>query len=250
MIFYFSATGNSYHAANRLQNVFSGAVYNIGDCLDHMDFNFQLEKNEKLIFVFPLYFWGIPTIVEAFLKQVTFYPEEEINVIMTCGGTIGGADRYFSKLLKKKGFRIIKIYELVMETNYIILHTVDEIEIQQFKLKRAEETLGNIIESIKNQGESYHSSSWMGCKSKIIYQLYLHGRNTKYFYTSDRCISCGKCERECPIHIIKMQQNKPKWIQKKCVHCLRCLSNCPTGAIEYGRWTIGKERYHYPQSME
>lgn len=64
----------------------------------------------------------------------------------------------------------------------------------------------------------------------------------KKFYYTDKYIECGKCEKECVLNNISYIDGKPKW-NGNCTHCMACLSKCPTGAIEYGKKTVGKERY-------
>ena len=47
-----------------------------------------------------------------------------------------------------------------------------------------------------------------------------------------RCVSCGRCERACPMNCIRVAG---KAIERdRCVLCLSCTGVCPTGAIAYG----------------
>ena len=39
---------------------------------------------------------------------------------------------------------------------------------------------------------------------------------------------------------------KPAW-SKKCTHCMACICYCPTKAIEYGKKSVGKPRYHFEE---
>ena len=65
----------------------------------------------------------------------------------------------------------------------------------------------------------------------------------------EKCKGCGKCARLCPLGNIRMEEGRPHW-GDRCTHCMACLCGCPTGAIEYGRATKGKERYHFPGPEE
>lgn len=41
-----------------------------------------------------------------------------------------------------------------------------------------------------------------------------------------------------------LQNGKPVWGQD-CTHCMACLCCCPAEAIEYGKMSLGKPRYHF-----
>jgi len=60
-----------------------------------------------------------------------------------------------------------------------------------------------------------------------------------------RCISCGLCERICPVGNIRVQHGRPRFNQH-CILCLRCLHNCPREAIQIGRATVDKTRWRGP----
>lgn len=45
----------------------------------------------------------------------------------------------------------------------------------------------------------------------------------------EKCISCGKCERVCPMDIRVSSAPDPK----ECILCLRCLEECPKGALKF-----------------
>mgnify|MGYP002728531920 CR=1 FL=1 len=60
---------------------------------------------------------------------------------------------------------------------------------------------------------------------------------------NDKCIGCGKCAKMCPLNNIKLKNSKPVW-GKNCTHCMACICLCPTEAIEYGKKSVGKPRYH------
>ena len=66
--------------------------------------------------------------------------------------------------------------------------------------------------------------------------------SSKPFRGDDRCISCGKCEKLCPMNAVKLVDGKPVW-GEGCTHCMACISYCPTKAIEYGKKSVGKRRY-------
>lgn len=52
-------------------------------------------------------------------------------------------------------------------------------------------------------------------------------------YISDNCLSCGKCEKNCPAGCIN---SKEKIIDNElCLKCFKCISVCNNSAISFGR---------------
>lgn len=64
------------------------------------------------------------------------------------------------------------------------------------------------------------------------------------FTVSDACIGCGKCAQRCPLNNIRLNKDKPVW-GSNCTHCMACICYCPKEAIEYGKRSVGKPRYHF-----
>jgi ferredoxin len=65
------------------------------------------------------------------------------------------------------------------------------------------------------------------------------------FYSNEKCIGCGTCEKVCPVDNIKMIDKNPSW-QHKCEQCFACLQWCPQSAIQFGNNTENINRYHHP----
>ena len=63
----------------------------------------------------------------------------------------------------------------------------------------------------------------------------------KPFRATDACVSCGLCEKRCPVHNIKVE-GKPQW-GTDCTMCLACFHACPQHAIQYGNRTKNKGQY-------
>lgn len=53
----------------------------------------------------------------------------------------------------------------------------------------------------------------------------------KGYRITDKCTSCGKCEKNCPQKCIR--PGKPfEIIPENCLHCGACFENCPVNAVE------------------
>ena len=66
----------------------------------------------------------------------------------------------------------------------------------------------------------------------------------KAFAAGDACTGCGACAERCPMNNIAIRAGKPVW-GTACTHCMACLCYCPKEAIEYGKKSRGKPRYHF-----
>lgn len=74
--------------------------------------------------------------------------------------------------------------------------------------------------------------------------LYSVGENEKVFFVYP-VHTWGHCEQICPTQTIRLQNGKPEWANT-CIQCCACIHRCPVQAIEYGKITLRKGRYHHP----
>ncbi len=49
---------------------------------------------------------------------------------------------------------------------------------------------------------------------------------------TDKCVSCGTCESECPVGAISQGDTQYNIDAEACIDCGTCASVCPTEAIE------------------
>ena len=49
---------------------------------------------------------------------------------------------------------------------------------------------------------------------------------------TDKCVSCGTCESECPVGAISQGDTQYNIDADACIDCGTCASICPTEAIE------------------
>jgi MinD superfamily P-loop ATPase len=66
------------------------------------------------------------------------------------------------------------------------------------------------------------------------------------FWTQEQCNHCGLCQRICPVKNIQLVNGMPSWLHH-CEQCLACLHWCPQEAIQFGKSTISRQRYHHPE---
>lgn len=248
MIIYFSACGNSKQASEMLaQKIGDERVVNIAKAFKNNEFEYRLEDGESLGFVFPVYFWGVPSVVLDFIKQLKIenLKDNYVYTAMTCGSSTGLAGKMLKKALKKRGIALNAEYGIVMPDTYVVMFPVNEKSEAIEILDKAETYIDKVASSIKEKKTGKTNEYKGGIKQFITYITYpLYNkvyRKTKRFKVSDSCIGCGICAKICPVSAIEMkpeasdsEKNRPTWVLDKCVHCLACIHRCPQNSIANG----------------
>ncbi len=240
MIYYFSATGNSRLAAEKLAAETCDSAVNIVDALKNTDL---IQKSEITGFVFPVYFWGLPEIIKQFasMKEVKASLGSYVYCVITCGANTGTADKMLEKRLGRK---LDYSYSLRMPDNYVILYDPCTKEKARKFLIHAEKELEAVCADVNSRVSKRAGSTQGAMKSLFVPYLYDFFRTTGKFYADEKCISCGLCEKNCPDEAISIKNGKPEWIKNKCQHCTACINRCPVQAIQFGKKTSQRGRYN------
>jgi ferredoxin len=249
MIFYFSGTGNSLYVAQKLHESEEGELINMADAVNKKRFKYEVKEDEKIGFVFPVYFYGLPTLVSEFIQQLTIEGDTNpfVYTVITCGGTIGNADKMLGKQLKGRNLQLNSDFSIKMPSNYVIMHDVPDKEKQNLVLHDAEKQIEEIVELLKvNKEGNFNSHRGLSILTPLAYRLYGIFRKTKKFHATEACTSCGLCAEICPSKTIQLTSGKPEWIKEKCSHCTACINRCPSKAIQYGNSTKKRGRYVNP----
>lgn len=251
MIFCFSATGNSEYAAESVAAATEDHVISLREAVRSRGYTYDVSREERIGFIFPVYFQGIPSILRFFLKKLklTGYRGQYIYAVMTCGRLTGRAANQLGALLEEKGLTLSAEFAVPMVENYIPSFRVpDEEKIQEI-LDTADGIIDEACRSIRAKGigdyNRFHGPA--PALQNAMYQLYAHGRSTKPFVVTDHCIGCALCQEICPCGAILLSGGKPAWVKAKCVQCLACLHRCPAQAIHWKKPEENNGRYYNPR---
>lgn len=231
VIFCFTSTGNSLYTAKKLAEKIDGKV---------IPMNIEaIQSKEKVIgFVFPVYYWGLPRIVERFVKQLEITGKDTyVFAVTPCGGPIFGMLGSLKKILQAKGVRLHYGTKLVSVSNYLPEYEAKDSD----KLRRkVDDKIIKIADAV-NRRECNRIQRFT-ILNKTIYRMFPDEYSDRHFIVMPTCTGCKTCQKVCPVSNIKIEGKKPEF-QHKCEHCLACVHNCPACAIDWKQETQGKNRY-------
>jgi NAD-dependent dihydropyrimidine dehydrogenase PreA subunit/flavodoxin len=251
LIFYFSATGNSKYVAMKIAEGTDDKISAITDCTKDTEVNITLSEGETLGIISPTYFWELPINVREFMKKlhITTKGKPYIFFIGTYGTTPGAIGADATSYMKQKGYGFDALYGVQMPDTWTPVFDLSNKE----KVAKQNEKAENQIESIMSQIKQKRTGNHMKRRAPyamrfIIDYAYENKRKTSNFTVENTCVSCGLCEKKCPVNAIEMKNGKPVWKTEQCALCLGCLHRCPKFSIQYGKKTKKHGQYQHPQA--
>lgn len=264
MIIYFSGTGNSRMAALMLR--YPGET--VVELSNNPPMSLSLESGERVIWIFPVYAWGIPRVMKRYIKKVGMNSSDNPHfMVCTCGDDVGLTHLEWRKAIRKRGWRPVGSFSVEMPNTYVLLpgFDVDSPLKEEEKLSKAPARIRAIARAIRHEARVVDvvrgSVPWI--KSHILRPLFLlFLMSPKPFHQTDRCVGCGLCASHCPMRNITMTRSEshgpnsktlrgsvPVW-GRDCAMCLECYHVCPHHAVAYGNATSKKGQYSGPAGVK
>lgn len=253
MILCFSGTGNSLLVARELSRHLHLPVVQLEheQLLDPQTHPLQLAEGERVVWVFPIYSWGVPPVVSRFIRhaRIKGATDAQHYMVCTCGDDVGYADNQWRNLLSHRGWTPRGSFSVEMPNTYVLMKgfDVDSPTLAASKLaampKRVAEVASRILAGSIDSDVVRGGFAWV--KTHIIYPWFCAFAMSPAPFRAnpDTCTSCGLCARSCPLGNITMndeaKDSHPKW-GRNCALCLRCYHQCPTHAVAYGTATATK----------
>lgn len=244
-IFYFSGSGNSLAIAKAIGSKIGNCTMKpVVKAMAEKDFTV---KTEKVGFVFPLYYLGLPKIVQEFIKEVDLEGANFIFTVVTKGWpVVGGAIDQLKQFLKVKKRKLDAGMYVRMPSNDITFTKVDPPVQQKKIMAKAEAKIIRICETISNAAPKHDLELiwflWPLRNGPFINRV---NRDDRSFSVGIDCNGCGSCARVCPLDNIKITDHKPQWLGR-CQQCLACYHFCPSKTIFYRGQQANGLQYHHP----
>ena len=193
MVFYYSGCGNSKFIAQSIAEAFDEKMVFIPEAQRNGDFEYSLAEKEMIGFVFPIYSWRSPHLVDEFVEKLKLNGKPSyVWTAVTCGDNVGETEKLFRKELEKIGLYLNAAFCFKMPNTYVnmIGMNVDKPEVAEEKIAKAKEKLPNVIDMIKNHAE--YSDMIKGAfprfKSNVIGSGFYKWASDEPFFSTDGCI--------------------------------------------------------------
>lgn len=238
VIYYFTATGNSFAVARTIAEKTGATLQPITHKIP------ESAEWTSIGFVYPTFFMGLPGIVEQFVRAIHIIGDPYLFAVTTSGPMPGSSLGHLNRMLAEKGKALHYNAAVRSVANYIAEYNVDlsKVDATIEKARRQTEEIAADIgaqKHIPTRAETFFS--------KTFYKLYTSryptlGRN---FTVSGDCTGCGRCQMVCLADNIEMKEKRPVF-KGSCESCMACIHWCPTQAIQWKTRTQNRNRYHHP----
>ncbi|MDR1410092.1 MAG: EFR1 family ferrodoxin [Oscillospiraceae bacterium] len=245
LIYVFTGTGNSLYAAKKI----AAALGDTQICLMR-NVPAAIGTHERIGFVFPCFGAGAPQAVIDFVRKLDITPHSAnyFFAVATAGDSGANSIPMLWRELERKG--IVLDYGADVQTvgNYIALYRMSKHP--EPKLIAANEKAEKIAQQIAGgvrlgkNAPVFHFRPLSVAFYKIANNVF--AAKGKKLCVTDACTSCGLCAKLCPVENIRMVGSKPNFTYGKCAQCMACVQWCPKAAIECGKSTVGRTRWHNP----
>jgi ferredoxin len=210
IIFYFTGTGNSLVVARDIaEKIGDAKIVSIADAIKENNIDL---KYERVGFVFPVYFYHMPVIVERFIKKLEFSKSQYIFGVATYAGMSGDALTQLSQCIVKQSGVLGARFAVRVPGNYIVEYGAFPTIIQTLLFRREKKKTGVISKAV-NEKKATHISKGdfvsgvlAGYAGKAIASF---GKNAQNFNVNEKCTGCASCEMICPVGNIKIENSQP-----------------------------------------
>ena len=243
----YSGTGNSLWAARQLAAELGDTRLRLQRTLPPGPIHVAADA---LGLVFPVHIFGVPGPVRRLLDRLEVPAGAYVFAVAVNSGMSARSLPALKAWLGRRRIRLAAGFSIALPSNYLPWGGPGSIEEQDARFSAARVRLAEIAAVVRAGRELPVE------RGPFLLSLLLSGihratgpivpRMDRSFRVDESCTSCGICARVCPAGNIDLREGRPVW-RHRCEQCLACLHWCPEAAVQYGRNTAGRARYHHPE---
>jgi len=261
LILYFSGTGNTYFAAEKIYKELKQLKYSVAlETIEKFPPH-NVSDYEILIFGFPIYAAAMPDFVKDYAEECSLPKTKNVFLFSTLGLYGANAMSRASSFFRKLGFTVIGTASMLLpgsdglamigKNSSFVKRIMSKDYNNMARVKSLTEKIVAAIEKTAQYPETVEEITRITLPGlageiflKLLYPM-IEKHFRKRFYADSRCTLCGLCEKICPSGNIKIAEGHVNF-NGKCYLCMRCIHQCPEEAIQIGRLTVDKFRWKGP----
>jgi ferredoxin len=252
-ICYFSGTGNSRHAADRLAEAFPSA--SLKPMVALLASASPIVEADTIGIVFPIHAFTLPHLVELFLERVEFRNVSYVFALSTrhCSSRVAAR---IDRLLRRQGKTLSSFHSVQGPQSYLPVFPAGTYEEAMSMDRELDSVIPAIVRAARDGRRIMPKDGIvLSIVARTLFSAMTwiyRGTNCYHlgdrFYADDSCTGCGVCAAVCLSERIEMNNGVPVWDRARaCLQCFACIHYCPERAIQIrSTRTQRKERYHYP----
>ncbi|MBQ7783736.1 MAG: EFR1 family ferrodoxin [Oscillospiraceae bacterium] len=237
LIIYFSGVGNTKAVAEHIEKCASEIPTEIYS-VDNLPQSFSVDNYSAVIIGTPTYHAEPALPLMRFLKSTHAHRKIPAFIFTTCG------------LYSENCLRIL--------AKECILHSIIPIHSASYRCSATDGILlapfmecwfkneKNLNDKIQNDLSSFMCKLRSHAKTDIPkakwysllnYPNKMMGKSSTFpiYLHKDKCIKCGKCQKNCPQNAISETDSYPVINKTKCINCYRCIHHCPVLALSLSK---------------